>query len=177
MIYVDLNQYFAKWRGEHAYRGTQYAVLPNGWMVTEVFLSWFDHFCETVKERPLLLVFDVHVSHLPSQFIDKAIENNITVLKLLPHTTDRLQPLNVCCFRPLKVKRDQRSQRTWNRQGTKWTKPGLWTSLARFGTQYLLCQTLCQHLKLQVFTQWKGASIQRLFLTLYSSGVTSHSLR
>ena len=34
----------------------------------------------------------------------KAIDQEITIIKLPPHTTDRLQPLDVCCFRPLKAK-------------------------------------------------------------------------
>ena len=34
----------------------------------------------------------------------KAIDQEITIIKLPPYTTDILQPLDVCCFRPLKAK-------------------------------------------------------------------------
>lgn len=96
------------WKADKAYPGTQYAVSPNGWMVTDVFNSWFCHFCEIIKQRPLLLIFDGHVSHISLELIEKARAEKVTILKLPPHTTDRLQPLDVCCFRPLKVQWDKR---------------------------------------------------------------------
>ena len=38
------------------------------------------------------------------QVIEKAIAENITILKFPPHVTDKLQPLDVSCFSPLKRK-------------------------------------------------------------------------
>ena len=52
--------------------------------------------------RPLLLIFDGHLTHFSLEVIEKARREDITLLKLLPHVTDILQPLDVACFGPLK---------------------------------------------------------------------------
>ena len=91
------------WRGDNALPGTQYAVTDSGWMTTSVFEDFFESFVEKVKGRgPILVVLDGHLSHTSLRTIDLAIENNITILKLPPHCTDLLQPLDVACFAPLK---------------------------------------------------------------------------
>ena len=95
------------WRGLHSYPNTQYAVSENGWMMSDIFISWFDLFCKQQTQRPLLLVYDGHSTHLTSSIIKKARSENITIIKLPPHTTDRLQPLDVCCFKPLKIQWDK----------------------------------------------------------------------
>ena len=41
------------------------------------------------------------VTHI-KLLIQKAREENITILNLLPHVTDKMQPLDVSCFGPLK---------------------------------------------------------------------------
>ncbi|CAF2000862.1 unnamed protein product [Rotaria magnacalcarata] len=81
------------------YPGTMYAKSNNGWMTAEVFTEWFNKFCLQVKERPLLIIYDGHSSHVCYNIIAKAREENITILKLPPHTTDCLQPLDVACFK------------------------------------------------------------------------------
>lgn len=95
------------WKGSAAYPGTLYAVQESGWMATAIFNSWFDSFTNTVKQRPLLLIYDGHASHLSPSLVKKAREEDISIIKLPPHTTDHLQPLDVCCFRPLKAKWDK----------------------------------------------------------------------
>ena len=82
--------------------GTTYGISPSGWMTTEVFSSWFDHFVAVVEERPLLLILDGHITHTSLSVIEKAINEDVTILKLPPHSTDLLQPLDVACFAPLK---------------------------------------------------------------------------
>ncbi len=95
------------WKGTNAYPGTQYAVSEKGWMVSDIFTAWFEKFCERLTQRPLLLVYDGHSTHLTTSIILKARSENITIIKLPPHTTDRLQPLDVCCFKPLKSRWDK----------------------------------------------------------------------
>ena len=63
---------------------------------------WFFKFCEIVTDRPLLLMFDRHLTHISAPVIEKALELNIIILKFPPHVTDVLQPLDVACFGPLK---------------------------------------------------------------------------
>jgi len=91
-------------------------------MTCEIFQDWFLKFCEVVKQRPLLVVLDGHISHLNTSTIRKAMEENIVLLKLPPHTTDLLQPLDRNCFGPLKLKWNEALidwQRTYKRKLTK----------------------------------------------------------
>ena len=90
------------WRGKKALPNTFYGVSENGWMTTEIFTEWFTLFCEQVQERPLLLILDGHLTHVSVSIIEKAIEEDVTIVKLPPHVTDKLQPLDVSCFGPLK---------------------------------------------------------------------------
>ena len=76
-------------------------------MTTDIFIRWFECFCKTVTARPLIVVYDGHVTHLNYEVITKAREENISIIKLPPHTTDRLQPLDVTCFRSLQSRWDK----------------------------------------------------------------------
>ena len=71
-------------------------------MYTDVFSEWFDRFSNSIKERPLLLMFDGHMEHVSLEVIQKALDDNIIILKFPPHAIDILQPLGVSCFRPRK---------------------------------------------------------------------------
>ena len=77
-------------------------------METETFAAWFNHFADFVKERPLILLFDSHLTHISISLIKRALNENIIIVKFPPHVTDVLQPLDVFCFAPLK--------RAWERQ-------------------------------------------------------------
>ena len=71
-------------------------------MDTDIFYEWFTNFCKQVTERPLLLVYDGHLSHVSVKLIQEASKENISIIKLPPHVTDKIQPLDVCGFGPLK---------------------------------------------------------------------------
>jgi hypothetical protein len=88
VIFKAKNLYSA-WQGSSAVPGTTYAVSDNGWMQTNVFVSWFDTFLRQVKERPLLLVFDGHRTHIGLDLIKCAKDNNVSLLKLPSHTTSQ----------------------------------------------------------------------------------------
>ena len=87
-------------------------------MTTEMFSTWFENFCEIVKERPLLLIFDGHLNHVSIQIILKAREENFLLLKFPPHVTDVLQPLDVACFGPLKRKWETMLNKRLNELGS-----------------------------------------------------------
>ena len=53
-------------------------------------------------ERPMLLIFDGHLTHILVAIYEKAIHAGIHIVKLPPHVTDKLQPLDITCFSPLK---------------------------------------------------------------------------
>lgn len=67
------------WKGTNDLPGT-YAVSEKGFMTSEIFSSFFHKFCEEIKERPLLLVLDGHMTHLSVDVLTKAANENITVL-------------------------------------------------------------------------------------------------
>lgn len=76
----------------------------NGWMTSDSFLLYLEHFCKHVKatpENPILLILDNHISHVSLQAIYFCREHNITMLGFPPHTTHRLQLLDVAVFGPL----------------------------------------------------------------------------
>jgi hypothetical protein len=107
------------WHGTSgiAIAGTTYACSLSGWMTTEIFTDWFTQsFLPRVPKRPALLIFDGHKTHLGLSFINRAQSENVAVIKLPSHTTNRLQPQDASCFRPLKncwEKNDSSTAREW----------------------------------------------------------------
>lgn len=83
----------------------------SGWMTGEIFIKYLDHFMEFVKpskQTPVLLLLDGHCSHTKSlQVLETARANGIILLSLPPHTTHRLQPLDVGFFKPLQTYYDR----------------------------------------------------------------------
>ena len=73
-------------------------------MTTGIFADWFKQFVKEVKERPLLIIWDRHMTHVSIDLGKKAKKEDITIVKYPPHVTDQLQPLDVTCFGPLKRK-------------------------------------------------------------------------
>lgn len=90
------------WLGAESLKDTYYSVSDSGWMTTGIFHDWFGKFIQKVKVRPMLLLFDGHMTHLSASTIDLAMKENVTLIKLPAHCTDVLQPLDVACFSPLK---------------------------------------------------------------------------
>jgi len=58
---------------------------------------------ENQQDPPILLVYDGHGSHTTAEMIEYALQHNIILFCLIPHTTHRLQPLDVGCFGPLQA--------------------------------------------------------------------------
>jgi hypothetical protein len=79
------------------------ACSDNGWSNDEIGCEWLKHFnkhtCAIGSHR--LLILDGHGSHATFAFTNYARDNNIVLLYLPPHTTHRLQPLDVGIFGPL----------------------------------------------------------------------------
>lgn len=109
---------WSTWKGEKDLPGTFYACSQNGWMTSEIFHDYFKQFCKTVKERPLLLIFDGHMTHLDVSTAEYARDNQITIIKLPAHTSDFLQPLDKACFKTLKYVWDQQLL-LWYRQNQR----------------------------------------------------------
>lgn len=88
------------------------AVSENGWTTNELGYAWLKHFDACTRTRQVglyrLLVLDGHESHLSQDFKDYCEENKIVTLCMPAHSSHILQPLDVGCFAPLKVRYSQR---------------------------------------------------------------------
>ena len=78
-------------------------------MTTDVFYKWFQIWEQQTQTKaedgnvePRLMIYDGHLSHTGLETIRYAREFKVTIIKLPPHTTDLMQPLDVAVFYPLK---------------------------------------------------------------------------
>lgn len=90
-----------------------FGVSDNGWSNEEYGLRWLEIFNKVTKakanlrgtsrgaQNKRLLILDGHSSHINMQFIDYADRNGILLSVLPPHSTHRLQPLDIEVFGPL----------------------------------------------------------------------------
>jgi uncharacterized protein YndB with AHSA1/START domain len=85
--------------------GVVLAVSNNGWTDDDLGFEWLKHFDKHTKDRSIgsyrMLILDGHGSHGTIQFVTYAYEHNIVLIYLPPHSTHRLQPLDVAVFGPL----------------------------------------------------------------------------
>lgn len=83
-----------------------FAVSSNGWSSNAFGLHWLEtifqrYTSEIAKRSRRLLIVDGHSSHVNLQFIESCDRLRILLLILPPHSTHRLQPLDVSLFAPL----------------------------------------------------------------------------
>jgi hypothetical protein len=86
--------------------GTIGSCSPNGWIDSELFVTWLEHFVKFVKpsqERKVLLLVDGHSSHKTYAAIELARASGVTMICFPPHTTHRMQPLDLTVYGPLKA--------------------------------------------------------------------------
>ena len=86
--------------------GTIFACTDSSWIDSDCFLMWLKHFITSVNssmENKHLLLLDGHASHTNNlEAIRLARDNGVTMLSFPPHTTHKMQPLDVSFFRSLK---------------------------------------------------------------------------
>jgi len=77
----------------------------NGWIDSDLFMTWLEHFITAIKPSvsdKVLLILDGHVTHTQNiAALERSKAVGIILLSLPPHTTHRLQPLDVAFFKPL----------------------------------------------------------------------------
>jgi len=83
-----------------------FASSPNGWTSDELGLSWLQSLFhkQTISKAGRdwrLLILDGHGSHCTLSFLEWCRSNRILVAVFPPHSTHRLQPLDVSLFGPL----------------------------------------------------------------------------
>lgn len=111
--------------------GSRWFYQKNGWMEDSIGEKWFNEvflqFCGST--RPQLLILDGHSSHETLAILMRAIEENIHILAMPPHTTHYAQPLDRAVFGPLNAKYNEACseflQQSPLNQINKWTFPAL----------------------------------------------------
>lgn len=87
--------------------GSQAACNPESSFINaKIFLEWLSHFKKNVgpsADNQILLLMDNHASHITLEAVNFCRDNFITLLGFPPHTTHRMQPLDVSFFGPLKT--------------------------------------------------------------------------
>jgi hypothetical protein len=90
---------------------------PTGWTNDNIALEWIQAiFDRYTKEKARngrdwrLLFVDGHGSHVTIRFLDYCYNNRIIVAVFPPHSTHRLQPLDVSLFAPLALRYSQQLQ-------------------------------------------------------------------
>ncbi|KAI4453984.1 hypothetical protein MML48_scaffold00007257 [Holotrichia oblita] len=107
---------------------------PQGWIQSHIFTKWLQHFITHVKPSeadPAVLVLDGHYSHTRNiDTINLARQNHVIIICLPPHSTHRMQPLDLAFMGPLKTYYSQEIE-NWLRHN-----PG------RVVTSYQICELL-----------------------------------
>jgi hypothetical protein len=87
--------------------GSNSACHPRGWIQTDIFTKWFDHFVHFVKpsaDDPVLLIVDGHYSHIKNiDVVDKAREHSFSIVSLPLYSTQKMQSFDVGFSKPLKT--------------------------------------------------------------------------
>ncbi|XP_063384473.1 uncharacterized protein LOC134670603 [Cydia fagiglandana] len=95
---------------------TAYVGSRKGWMETKIFENYIAKvFIPAIgPERPVLLIFDGHSTHVDLSVIELLMANQITVLKLPAHSSHILQPLDCSTMKPMKD--------NWDSELVKWQR-------------------------------------------------------
>ncbi|XP_018570759.1 uncharacterized protein LOC108910590 [Anoplophora glabripennis] len=78
----------------------------SGWMTSDNFIKYLEHFIRYTRpseDSRILLLMDNNASHLTLEAVNLCRENFITLVGFPPHTSHRLQPLDVSLYGPLKT--------------------------------------------------------------------------
>ena len=90
----------------HGPDGSVGLVSDSGWMTSEKFLDVLQHFAKYSRsgpDHPVILILDNHESHLSLPALEFAKTNSIHILTLVPHTSNKTQPLDKTVFGPMKM--------------------------------------------------------------------------
>lgn len=88
-------------------KGAIYNCSSSGWFDSFIFKDWFEKMFLAQARRlpgPKLLIGDNLASHLSLDVIRQCKDNNIKFVCFPPNSTDKLQPLDVGFFGPMKKK-------------------------------------------------------------------------
>lgn len=86
--------------------GTLGLAQPMGWMNIQLFSEVIKNFVKvtaSTKDNQSLLVMNNHDSHLAPEALNIAKDSGVTILTIPPHSSHKLQPLDVSVFGPLQT--------------------------------------------------------------------------
>ena len=86
--------------------GTVYTATPSSWFNSFCFLDWFEKILlenAKRKEGKKILLGDNLSTHMSMEVIRLCRDNNIEFVCLPPNSTDKMQPLDVGFFGPMKT--------------------------------------------------------------------------
>jgi len=96
----------ARWSANDIADDTLFNTSDTGYSNDDLAIDWLHHFikCTRGKRRGrwILLIIDGFKSHMTLEFLDLAIDNDIVLFKLSPHSTHITQPLDVGVFQAYK---------------------------------------------------------------------------
>nr|XP_018906716.1 PREDICTED: uncharacterized protein LOC109036800 [Bemisia tabaci] len=85
--------------------GSEFWCSDSGWINSDLFLKWMKFFIlksHASPESPVLLVLDNHGSHVNLDAVDLAKKSGVHMVTVPPHTTHKLQVLDVAVYKPFK---------------------------------------------------------------------------
>lgn len=166
------------WMTKNELSGTMYSATKNGWMEEATFYMWFSkmfvpHVVQTRETNELqgqtaILFFDGHSSHISIRIIQLAISENIKLVKFPSHLTDKIQPLDVSVFGPIKT--------TWEQHLVEHGKTLMGTGFIRLKkTEFtgLLCKTWMTVKETKIFN---GIAHTGLFPLIKKNVMTNSSV-
>ena len=129
---------YGYWMGDGV-PGAVYGYSDSGWMVAANFEGWFAKIFVVYVQtncggHKVLLTYDGHNSHLTYNTVKLAIDNNIIILCLPPHTSHALQPLDVGVFKSVKTAWRLIVDEQYQYKGKKLTKLNFPRLLAKLWT-------------------------------------------
>jgi hypothetical protein len=85
--------------------GCMGAANWSGWLAKHEFLSFMQHVVKHTgcsKEHLGLIIVDKHISHISIAILHDCKQQTVILLSLPPHTSHRLQPLDLWVYCPFK---------------------------------------------------------------------------
>ncbi|XP_036001785.1 jerky protein homolog-like [Fundulus heteroclitus] len=86
--------------------GAKGTATRTGWMNEDIWPEFLDHLIQHTNctpDRPMLLILDNLKADISLKAIEMSKSNGIVLLTLPPHTSHRMQPLDVTVYGPFKT--------------------------------------------------------------------------
>ena len=106
LLLVFLRKYYKDHMLNGAPVGSVGCANTSGWSNSEIFMDWLQHFKKHARasmENQVLLLMDNYKTHLTAQSLEFSEKNGIVLLTFPPHCSNKLQPLDISVYGPLKT--------------------------------------------------------------------------